>query len=60
MDSSWGTNDNVWGQIWVLEQFDVIIDWNTSVKCCASDLLEVLCESIELLLDLVSKLSGVT
>jgi len=50
----------MWSLLWIFKQLDVVIDRHSSVKGCASDLLQVLCEPIELLLDLVSELSGVT
>lgn len=50
----------MWCLLRVLEQLDIVIDWNTTVESGTSDLLEVLGESIELLLDLVGKLSSVS
>ena len=58
-DSAGGSNHDVGGLLWVFEQLNILVDWHTAVKSGASDLLEVLRESIELLLDLVRKLSRV-
>lgn len=58
-DSAWGSNHDVGGLLRVLQQLNVIIDWNTAVEGSTSDLLEVLGESVELLLDLIRQLSGV-
>lgn len=43
----------------VLEELNIIINWHTTVESSTSNLWKVFCESIELLLDLIRKLSGV-
>lgn len=58
-DSSGGTNHDMRSCFWVLQKLNVIINWDTTVESGTSDLLEVFCESIEFLLDLIGELSGV-
>jgi hypothetical protein len=45
--------------LWVLQKLNIIINWDTTVESSASNLLEVLCESVKFLLDLIGELSGV-
>lgn len=47
------------GLLSILEELHVIVNWHTSVESGASNLLEVLCESLELFLNLVSELSSI-
>lgn len=58
-DSTWGSNHDVRSLLWVFQQLDIVVNWDTTVESGTSDLLQVFCESIEFLLDLVRQLSGV-
>ena len=58
-DSTWSSDDDMWACLWVFQKLHIIIDWNTTVKSGTSDLLQVFCESVKFLLDLVGQLSGV-
>lgn len=58
-NSAWGSDNDVWSLCSIFENLDVIVDWHSSVESGASYLLQVLCESIELLLDLIRQLSSI-
>jgi hypothetical protein len=46
--------------LWVFEHFLVLLHWNTTENDSASDLFEILGESIKFFFDLESKFSNVT
>lgn len=55
-----GSSHNDVRRLKSLEKLDVILDGLTTVNYISADVLHVLCESDELVLDLVSELAGVT
>jgi hypothetical protein len=58
LDTAGSSNDNVWG-LEALEELLVVIDGLTTVDHACADVCHVLGEADELVVDLVSKLTGV-
>lgn len=56
-DSSWGSDDNVWGSCWVLEQLLVSSEGLAAIDDGGAELLHVSGHAVELTLDLVGELT---
>lgn len=59
VQATWGSDDDVWVGLWVLENLGIGLDWGSSVEDSGLDLWHVLAESGVLVLDLVGKLASV-
>lgn len=59
VQATWGSDDDVWVGLLVLEELGVGLDWSSSVEDGGLDLWHVLAESGVLVLDLVCQLTGV-
>ena len=59
VQTTWGSDDNVWVGILVLQGLNILHHWGSTVEDSGLDLWHVLAEASILVLDLVSQLTSV-
>lgn len=60
VETSWGSDDDVWVGVFAGQEFDILLHWGTSVEDCSLDVGHVLAEAGVFVLDLVRQFTGMT